>query len=43
MPMTKREMAQLRSLRARGQNLASTAKTLARDVNKVLTAQMKKS
>ena len=43
MPMTKREMAQLRSLRKRGRNLAATARTLAEDVNKVLTAQMRKS
>ncbi len=43
MAMTKREKAQLMSLRKRGRNLAATARTLAEDVNKVLTAQMRKS
>ena len=43
MAMTKRERAQLNSLRRRGRKLATDAKRLARDTDKVLVAQMKKS
>jgi len=41
--MTKREKTQLSSLRKRGRKIATDAKKLARDADKVLTDQMRKS